>query len=137
MARESADGARLYYSKIERRKGFFRMRLPPAGSTQREEVVVAPISFNAGATWVLGAHELLYYPSEQEGSTAFPSVRAIDLQLRLVVELRVFEGLSIEECADRLGCSVSTVTRNWRFAKRWLQSRLSPAEIPSDGLACD
>jgi RNA polymerase sigma factor (TIGR02999 family) len=50
----------------------------------------------------------------------------IDPQLRSVVELRVFEGLSIEECAERLGCSVSTVTRNWRFAKRWLQNHLAP-----------
>jgi RNA polymerase sigma factor (TIGR02999 family) len=49
---------------------------------------------------------------------------AVDPQLRSVVELRVFEGASIEECANRLGCSVATVTRNWRFAKRWLQNRL-------------
>lgn len=55
------------------------------------------------------------------------ALAAIDSQLRSVVEMRVFEGLSIEECSDRLGCSISTVTRNWRFAKRWLWNRLSPA----------
>jgi RNA polymerase sigma factor (TIGR02999 family) len=55
---------------------------------------------------------------------------AVDPQLRTVVELRVFEGLSIEECAERLGCSVSTITRNWRYAKLWLRNRLAPdAEI--------
>lgn len=51
---------------------------------------------------------------------------AFDPQLRVVVELRVFEGLSIEECAERLGCSESTITRHWRFAKRWLRDRMMP-----------
>jgi RNA polymerase sigma factor (TIGR02999 family) len=51
---------------------------------------------------------------------------SIDPQLRRVVELRVFEGLSIEECSTRLGCSISTITRNWRFAKSWLRDRLDP-----------
>jgi RNA polymerase sigma factor (TIGR02999 family) len=51
---------------------------------------------------------------------------AIDPQLRSVVELRVFEGLSIEEVSERLGCSISTVTRNWRYAKLWLQNQLGP-----------
>jgi len=53
-------------------------------------------------------------------------LEAIDPQLRAVVDLRVFEGLSIEECSERLGCSVSTVSRNWRYARLWLQSRLAP-----------
>jgi RNA polymerase sigma factor (sigma-70 family) len=51
---------------------------------------------------------------------------AVDPQLRTVVELRVFEGLSIEECSERMGCSVSTVTRNWRYAKLWLRDRMAP-----------
>ena len=57
-------------------------------------------------------------------------LEAIEPQLRTVVELRVFEGLSIEECSVRFGCSVSTVTRNWRYAKLWLRNRLN-----SDGLS--
>jgi RNA polymerase sigma factor (TIGR02999 family) len=76
-----------------------------------------------------GAHKLA------ELEDLLEDLASIDHQLRLVVELRVFEGLSIEECAERLDCSVSTVTRNWRFAKRWLQGRLSPAEIPPEELA--
>lgn len=51
---------------------------------------------------------------------------AVDPQLRTVVELRVFEGLSIEECSERLNCSVSTITRNWRYAKLWLRERMDP-----------
>ncbi len=67
-----------------------------------------------------GAHLL------SELDDVLDGLAAIDPQLRSVVELRVFEGLSIEECAERLGCSVSTVTRNWRFAKRWLRNQLAP-----------
>jgi RNA polymerase sigma-70 factor (ECF subfamily) len=51
---------------------------------------------------------------------------AVDPKLRTVVELRVFEGLSIEESSERLDCSVTTVTRNWRYAKLWLRDRLAP-----------
>ncbi|MCC6539289.1 MAG: sigma-70 family RNA polymerase sigma factor [Bryobacterales bacterium] len=60
---------------------------------------------------------------------------AIDPQLRRVVELRVFEGLSVQECSERLNCSLSTITRNWRYAKRWLQSRLGgplETDLPDD-----
>jgi RNA polymerase sigma factor (TIGR02999 family) len=46
---------------------------------------------------------------------------ALDPKLRLVVEMKVFEGLSREEIAARLGCSVRTVARHWEFAQHWLQ----------------
>jgi RNA polymerase sigma factor (TIGR02999 family) len=42
--------------------------------------------------------------------------------LRTVVELRVFEGMTAEEIAPKLGCSVVTVHRYWQFARRWLQN---------------
>jgi len=64
-----------------------------------------------------------------ELDTLFVQLAAKDPQLRMVVELRVFEGLSIEECSARLGCSVSTVTRNWRYAKLWLRERLEPGAV--------
>jgi RNA polymerase sigma factor (TIGR02999 family) len=51
---------------------------------------------------------------------------AIDPTLRVVVEMRAFEGLSREEIAGRLGCSVRTVARHWEFAKRWLQHAMAP-----------
>jgi RNA polymerase sigma factor (TIGR02999 family) len=49
---------------------------------------------------------------------------ALDLKLRLVVEMKVFEGLSREEIAGRLGCSVRTVARHWEFAQHWLQKNM-------------
>lgn len=50
---------------------------------------------------------------------------AIDPQLRPVVEMKVFEGLSREEIAERLGCSVRTVARRWDFARQWLHDTMS------------
>lgn len=55
---------------------------------------------------------------------------AIDPKLRLVVEMKAFEGLSREEIAQRLDCSVRTVARHWDFAQHWLQKALT-----SDGRA--
>ena len=55
-------------------------------------------------------------------------LEGIDRQLRSVVELRVFEGLAVDDIAARLGCSPRTVGRHWRFAKSWLQDQLYPGE---------
>jgi len=49
----------------------------------------------------------------------------VDPVLRQVVELKVFEGLSREETAARLGCSLRTVARHWEFARHWLQEAMS------------
>jgi RNA polymerase sigma factor (TIGR02999 family) len=46
---------------------------------------------------------------------------AINPALRQVVELRVFEGLTREEIARKMGCGTATVARYWTFARRWLQ----------------
>ncbi|MEM8998041.1 MAG: ECF-type sigma factor [Acidobacteriota bacterium] len=43
-----------------------------------------------------------------------------------VVELHFFAGLSVDETADVIGCSRTTVTRDWRLAKAWLQEALDP-----------
>jgi RNA polymerase sigma factor (TIGR02999 family) len=54
----------------------------------------------------------------------------IDPVLRQVVEMKVFEGLSREEIAARLGCSSRTVARHWEFASHWLQEALSRVPQP-------
>ncbi len=46
-------------------------------------------------------------------------------QARLV-EQRFFAGYSLEECAEILGISVATATRDWRLARAWLQTELKP-----------
>ena len=46
---------------------------------------------------------------------------AIDPKLRVVVEMRVFEGQGLEEIGRAVDCSSRTVSTHWNFAKRWLQ----------------
>jgi len=58
---------------------------------------------------------------------------ALDPKLRLVVEMKVFEGLSREEIAERLGCSVRTVARHWEFAQHWLQRAMGSRESKTGG----
>ena len=61
---------------------------------------------------------------------ALLSLAAKDEQQSRVVELRFFGGLSIEETAEVLGISASTVKRDWAAAKAWLyrdmSTRISP-----------
>jgi len=52
----------------------------------------------------------------------------VDPVLRQIVEMKVFEGLSREEMAARLGCSLRTVARHWEFARHWLQDAMSGPE---------
>ena len=49
----------------------------------------------------------------------------IDPQAERIVELRFFAGLTESEASEVLGSARSTVTRKWRFARAWLQQRLS------------
>jgi RNA polymerase sigma factor (TIGR02999 family) len=49
-----------------------------------------------------------------------------------IVELRYFGGLSVEETAEVLGVSVSTVMRGWRVAKAWLYKELAGAQRTKD-----
>jgi RNA polymerase sigma factor (TIGR02999 family) len=51
-------------------------------------------------------------------------LEAIDPDLVRIVELRVFAGCTVEETAEALGVSPSTVKREWRTAQVWLRSEL-------------
>jgi RNA polymerase sigma factor (TIGR02999 family) len=42
-----------------------------------------------------------------------------------VVELRFFGGLDAQECAEAMEVSLSTVEREWRFGRAWLQSAIT------------
>jgi RNA polymerase sigma factor (TIGR02999 family) len=81
----------------------------------------------------LGAVEL---PVEVAGGTPTPDWldldRALDEldqvrpDLRELVELRYFAGLTREETAELLGCSERTVQRDWQRARAFLYARLEP-----------
>ena len=51
-------------------------------------------------------------------------LRKMDPRLRTVVELRAFEGKTVDEAAELMGCSLRTVHRCWKFAKHWLACEL-------------
>jgi RNA polymerase sigma factor (TIGR02999 family) len=61
-----------------------------------------------------------------EITTALGRLETIHPRLRAVVELKVFEGLTGEEIAQRLGCGPATVARDWSFARKWLQEEMQP-----------
>ena len=50
-----------------------------------------------------------------------------------IVELRFFAGLTEVEAAEVLGSSLTTLKREWLFAKVWLYRRLAPAQRGSRG----
>ncbi len=52
----------------------------------------------------------------------------MDPQQERIVELRFFAGLNVEETAEVMGISPSTVKREWRLAKAWLQLELAAAK---------
>ena len=63
---------------------------------------------------------------------ALDELARMDADAARVVELRYFAGLTVEETAEALALSPSTVKRRWTVARAWLLRRLAePA--PDDG----
>lgn len=56
---------------------------------------------------------------------ALESLERLDERQARVVECRFFGGLSLEETAAALGISHATVSRDWTFARAWLQRELA------------
>ena len=67
---------------------------------------------------------------------AIQQLQSTKPHLAEIVMLRYYTGLSFEETAGVVGSSVSTVKRQWRFARAWLARQLGEASpspaIPSD-----
>lgn len=59
---------------------------------------------------------------------ALERLAALDAAKARVVELRFFGGLGVDETAEVLGTSTSTVERDWRFARAWLHRELEGLE---------
>ncbi len=58
---------------------------------------------------------------------ALTTLEKLDSRQARIVELRFFGGLSLEEAAEVVRVSVSTVRRDWRMAQAWLHQQLSAA----------
>jgi RNA polymerase sigma factor (TIGR02999 family) len=88
-----------------------------------------------GGAVTLALQDAVFEPARQDIDLvklddALLSLATKDEQQSRVVELRFFSGLSIEETAEVLGISPSTVKRDWAAAKAWLyrdmSTRISP-----------
>jgi RNA polymerase sigma factor (TIGR02999 family) len=55
---------------------------------------------------------------------ALSRLESVDPRASRVVELRYFIGLSEREAAEALGVSLSTLKRDWSFARAWLLDQL-------------
>ena len=76
--------------------------------------VHVPLDEAANAAGGVGSKEMLALDEALRG------LEEVDPQKARVVALRYFAGLSIEETAEVLGVSPTTVRREWRRAKAWL-----------------
>lgn len=66
---------------------------------------------------------------------ALVELETLDPAKARMVELRFFAGLNLEDTAEALGVSPSTVTREWRMARAWLYRRVQggrAGEAPDD-----
>jgi RNA polymerase sigma factor (TIGR02999 family) len=61
---------------------------------------------------------------------ALDRLEKVDAGLARIVELRAFGGLTIDEAAHVLSVSPSTVKREWRTAKAWLNRELASEVRP-------
>lgn len=73
----------------------------------------------------LHATEPQAHPDLLELDRALGALAEIDSQAERIVELRYFGGLTIDETADVLEISRSTVVRSWGFARSWLRAALA------------
>ena len=76
--------------------------------------------------------ELEIYNDKQidvlELNDALSRLERLDPTQARIVEMRFFGGLTIEEAADAVGLSPTSMKREWSVAKRWLRRELSRAD---------
>jgi len=59
--------------------------------------------------------------------SALDALEKLNPRQARTIELRFFGGLSLEDTAEVMGTSISTVRRDFRMARAWLYQQLSPA----------
>jgi len=55
---------------------------------------------------------------------ALAQLETFDERLCRIIELRFFTGLSIEETAEAMALSISTIKREWSVARAWLHREI-------------
>jgi RNA polymerase sigma factor (TIGR02999 family) len=104
----AAQAMREILIEQARRKG----RLKRGGRGRRVEL-------SEGLAWIEPPAEDILALDEAIGQ-----LQAEDARLAEIVMLRYYSGLTVEETAHVLGVSVSTLTRDWRYARAWLAGHL-------------
>jgi RNA polymerase sigma factor (TIGR02999 family) len=117
----AAQAMREILIEQARRKG----RLKRGGGGRRVELA-------EGMAWIEPPADDLLALDE-----AISRLQAEDPRLAEIVMLRYYSGLSVEETARVIGVSVSTLTRDWRFARAWLAGVLGEAGPSGEGEAAD
>jgi RNA polymerase sigma-70 factor, ECF subfamily len=59
---------------------------------------------------------------------ALERLAQIDPRQSRLVELRFFAGLDVEDAAEVMGVSTTTIKREWRSAKAWMYRELAAAK---------
>ena len=90
-----------------------RQRLKRGGAQQQQVSLTAAADVAAGR-----AVEILALDEALQG------LAQLDPRKCQIIELRFFGGLTTQEAATVLGISDSTVEREWRLAKAWLQREI-------------
>jgi RNA polymerase sigma factor (TIGR02999 family) len=90
----------------------YKASLKHGGQAQRVELV-------EGLAWIEPPSGNMIALEE-----AMQQLHAEDARLAEIVQLRYYAGLSVEETARVTGVSVSTLKRDWRYARAWLARRL-------------
>lgn len=62
---------------------------------------------------------------------ALNELQAIDPMRVKIVEMRYYGGLSLQEIAEVMGVSSSTIKRNWRASRAWLLSNIEAKQLGS------
>jgi len=86
----------------------------------------------------LGLDDVKVFSEERAGELvaldeALTDLATVDPRKSRLVELRFFGGLNIDETAEVMNLSPTTVQREWRAAKAWLQ-RFIKGENPAENL---
>ena len=86
-------------------------------ANKREHQKVTLVTQVAGASVERMDNQLLEH--------ALIRLQALDKERAEIVEMRYYGGLSLEEIAEVIGKSPSTVKRNWRSSRAWLVQAIS------------
>jgi RNA polymerase sigma-70 factor (ECF subfamily) len=70
--------------------------------------------------------------TEEERMILDTAMRALPVEQREVIYLKVYEGLTFQEIADRWAASINTVASRYRYATAALRRALAPAEDTVD-----